>query len=168
VEEWDVTLPPAQVSRIWNNLRRRDKNPTFTKSELERWLIDGSHQRKGNIWYCAYGVRCDKPFGISEISLDHRTPMADGGGTTLENLAVCCLRCNRAKGPVGEAEFLALRELVSAWPVKYRKSLYQRLGQPPTRHIDAGRKNRARKRFGPGFKPEFGRRDALYEQKEEF
>ena len=36
----------------------------------------------------------DEPFWI-----DHVTPEQHGGATTLENLAFCCMRCNRHKGP---------------------------------------------------------------------
>lgn len=50
------------------------------------------------------GCRCEyclMPEWAAELrfQLDHVIPQQHGGTTTLENLACCCPRCNRHKGP---------------------------------------------------------------------
>ena len=49
--------------------------------------------RDGN--KCQY---CGKRFGTSELSLDHVQPRSQGGPTTWENIATCCVNCNVKKG----------------------------------------------------------------------
>lgn len=57
---------------------------------------------------CEY---CRVPLSFA-ASLDHRLPIARGGQHGLDNLSVCCVRCNQLKGQLTEGEFrevLALR-----------------------------------------------------------
>lgn len=44
---------------------------------------------------CQY---CGHAFPTSELSIDHVTPRAQGGGDTWENLVCACVRCNARKG----------------------------------------------------------------------
>ena len=124
-------LPRLQVSRLWSNLRRRDPHPLFTREELELWLIESSHGRKGIGWRCSYGVKCNRHLGLPDVSLDHKTPLKLLRITTLDNLAVCCKACNRVKGDLDGEHFLELMGLLDHWPVEYRGSVLRRLGQPP-------------------------------------
>lgn len=45
---------------------------------------------------CSY-CRCPEWFGIP-MAIDHIIPLGLGGETVLENLALCCYRCNEFKG----------------------------------------------------------------------
>src|SRR5581483_6802823 len=55
---------------------------------------------------CEY---CQMPLFFA-VSLDHRTPIGRGGKHALDDLAVCCARCNGIKGILTEGE---LRELLT-------------------------------------------------------
>lgn len=45
--------------------------------------------------YCAY---CNKPLSFDEITIDHITPIADGGTWDTSNLCMSCFDCNNKKG----------------------------------------------------------------------
>ena len=124
-------LPKLQVARLWSNLRRRDPHPCFTRDQLERWLIESSHGRKGIGWRCSYGVKCNRHLGLPDVSLDHKTPFSLLQVTTLDNLAVSCKACNRVKGDLDFEHFSKLLQLLDPWPPEYRRSVLRRLGQPP-------------------------------------
>jgi 5-methylcytosine-specific restriction endonuclease McrA len=51
---------------------------------------------------CAY---CGGPLDTFGYAVDHIIPLARNGPHTLENLAVACQPCNRAKGDLLEPEF---------------------------------------------------------------
>lgn len=132
-------LPKLQVSRLWANLRRRDPRPRFTREELEGWLIGSSHGGKGIGWRCSYGVKCSRYLSLSEVSLDHKTPLKLLRMTTLDNLAVCCKACNRVKGDLDDEHFWQLLGLLDHWPPEQRRSVLARLGQPPGQWAYKGR-----------------------------
>jgi hypothetical protein len=48
--------------------------------------------------------------------MDHRIPLSRGGGADLDNLALCCGGCNRAKGPLIDREFIELLAFLAHWP----------------------------------------------------
>lgn len=56
---------------------------------------------------CAY---CEKVVDGTNFSLDHRIPVSRGGPHTMINLAICCKRCNMAKGALSSSEFVGLLE----------------------------------------------------------
>ncbi len=62
---------------------------------------------------CAY---CDVALG-SDFHVDHVLPVAKGGSNELNNLAVCCPKCNLAKHAKTVQEFYAWMELRK---IKYR------------------------------------------------
>lgn len=64
-------LPRQQVKLNRRNLFARDRN------------------------HCQY---CGHHFPSSELSIDHVTPRAQGGGDTWTNLVCACIRCNARKG----------------------------------------------------------------------
>ncbi|MCC6677281.1 MAG: HNH endonuclease [Phycisphaerales bacterium] len=45
--------------------------------------------------HCQY---CGRYFPTSELSIDHVTPRAQGGGDAWDNLVCACIRCNARKG----------------------------------------------------------------------
>jgi len=80
--------------------------------------------RDGN--RCQY---CGKKFPMSELSLDHVHPRSQGGETTWENIACCCVKCNVKKG--GRTPEQANMHLIRL-PVKPKRSpmLAVKLGNP--------------------------------------
>jgi 5-methylcytosine-specific restriction endonuclease McrA len=80
--------------------------------------------RDGN--RCQY---CGKKFPMSELSLDHVHPRSQGGETTWENIACCCVKCNVKKG--GRTPEQANMHLIKI-PVKPKRSplLAIKLGNP--------------------------------------
>lgn len=145
MDEWAAELDRGQLRRIWGNLRRRDPSPMFTRDELEAWLIEQSFQQKGSGWWCEYRVKCSRALGIAEISLDHKTPYSAIRCTTLDNLAVCCQKCNRTKGDVSAERFQGLVRMLDEWPREERSSVLKRLGQPPGQWARERKKPRATK-----------------------
>jgi 5-methylcytosine-specific restriction endonuclease McrA len=53
---------------------------------------------------CAY---CGTRLPVSELTLDHRVPLARGGKNALPNLVVACRTCNSRKGQRTESDFAA-------------------------------------------------------------
>ena len=90
-----------------------------------------SHGGSGIGWCCPYGVKCNRYLGLSEVSLDHKTPFKLLRETRLDNLAVSCKACNRVKGDLDGKHFQLLIGLLDNWPAEYRQSVLRRLGQPP-------------------------------------
>ncbi|MCE9603895.1 MAG: HNH endonuclease [Planctomycetia bacterium] len=80
--------------------------------------------RDGN--RCQY---CGKKFPTSELSLDHVHPRSQGGETSWENIACCCVKCNVRKG--GRTPEQANMHLIKI-PVKPKRSpmLAVKLGNP--------------------------------------
>ena len=124
-------LERDQVGRLWRNLSRRGVPPAFSRPELEEWLLEASLEREGRAWWCAYRTVCARPLVLAEVSLDHRIPFRELRQTALDNLAVCCARCNRIKGDLDPAHFEQLVLLLRGWPDAYRRSVLRRLAQPP-------------------------------------
>ena len=72
---------------------------------------------------CAY---CKMPVGW-DVSLDHRTPISQGGQHLLANLAVVCLSCQQRKGIFLEEEYRALLALGATWRPRSQSDLLARL-----------------------------------------
>ena len=70
--------------------------------------------------YCGLPVAWD-------VQLDHRQPIARGGKHVLDNLAVCCQRCNSLKGQLLESEFRALLVMLSGLHPVARQDVERRL-----------------------------------------
>ena len=72
---------------------------------------------------CEY---CRLPLSFA-VSLDHRTPIGRGGRHAIDNLAVCCSRCNAMKGVLTEAEFREVLTLLALLHPTARADLERRL-----------------------------------------
>lgn len=67
---------------------------TLTVEQLEELL----ETYKGRCAYCRIEVHRDAAVGDAQkLTLDHITPIDQGGGHTRENLVPCCHRCNTRK-----------------------------------------------------------------------
>ncbi len=52
-------------------------------------------------WYCGCSFDERDEGGSRRLTIDHVEPVAGGGGSSLENLRLCCRTCNRRKGQLG-------------------------------------------------------------------
>ncbi len=134
----------AQLNRLWSSLTRRatgkrarpELRPQFTRADLRSWL-EAKALGGAAAWRCEYGAPgCSGgkfALGISEVSLDHRTPVSKecGGLTTLDNLAIACRHCNGIKGSLEPGFFRSLVELIRPWPKHQQSAVLTRLKQPP-------------------------------------
>ena len=73
---------------------------------------------------CPY---CGEPLRGSNLSLDHRTPLARGGTMDLENYDATCRRCNKRKGQLTADEYRAILEVIKDWPLDARRDVLMRL-----------------------------------------
>lgn len=95
------------------------KLTTPTIKELEKWL---SH----NHFICVY---CFRELPLDEVTCDHVIPLARKGDNCLENLAYCCITCNRMKGNLTDLELRSLLELMKNWDNEGQLILLRRLKQ---------------------------------------
>ncbi len=72
---------------------------------------------------CEY---CRVPVNFA-VQLDHRTPISRNGRHSLDNLAVCCARCNGIKGQLTEAEYRELMVLLALLHPSARADVERRL-----------------------------------------
>lgn len=66
--------------------------PTDIPNELRRLVTERAQNR------CEYCLLPEKA-SLHKHEPDHIVPRQHGGQTTLDNLALSCMRCNRYKGP---------------------------------------------------------------------
>jgi 5-methylcytosine-specific restriction endonuclease McrA len=117
-------------AHIRNAEKRKAKSAKWKRDNPEKAkanALDGSHRRRVRIegngpndprcrifirvtrliesFLCPY---CQK-WHIGTPSIDHKIPISRGGPHSLENLSLCCLRCNSAKGALTVEEFMAKR-----------------------------------------------------------
>jgi hypothetical protein len=134
----------ARCRRLWHDHRTRAKKDgaalDYGLAQLRQLLAEHP--------LCEY---CKAPLAW-DASIDHKTPTARGGQHTLDNLAVCCRRCNTLKGPATEEEFRALLAFLEASHPIPRQDWERRLlsgGQvyagrkapaPPTAGLNAGQR----------------------------
>jgi 5-methylcytosine-specific restriction endonuclease McrA len=72
---------------------------------------------------CEY---CRAPVSFA-VTLDHADPISRGGKHALDNLAICCSRCNSMKGMLTEAEFRKLLTFLALLHPVARTDLERRL-----------------------------------------
>jgi 5-methylcytosine-specific restriction endonuclease McrA len=53
-------------------------------------------------WYCGCSFDDD---GSRALTIDHVNPVTGGGGSTLDNLRLCCRTCNQRKGSLGAGAY---------------------------------------------------------------
>lgn len=98
--------------------------PLFPQPELrarrktDLWSIDtrGMYEKQqGLCYYCGaklfpYGIwpKSAKVDGARRYHIEHAQPVSRGGTDAPDNLRVACEECNRHKGMLTEAEFLAV------------------------------------------------------------
>jgi hypothetical protein len=74
--------------------------------------------------WCHY---CRMPFALDQLRFDHGKPIARGGRHAVDNLVVCCDKCNRLKGLLTGFEYAALLSFLSDLHPAARQDLEKRL-----------------------------------------
>jgi 5-methylcytosine-specific restriction endonuclease McrA len=87
----------------------------YSLHDIKRLLLDHS--------LCEY---CRAVLSF-QASLDHRTPISQGGRHELANLAVVCIPCQERKGLLLEDEYRQLLALVATWRPRSSSDLMARL-----------------------------------------
>lgn len=77
-----------------------------------------------NDWWCVY---CHVPIRPGTASIDHITPVSRGGKNITANLALCCKRCNRAKGSLPGDIYVNLLSHISTYGTLYKEDILKRL-----------------------------------------
>lgn len=70
---------------------------------------------------------CGRLLTARTFGIDHARPVGRGGTWLFENLAVLCMGCNTAKGPLTADEWAALLAAIAPWPETVRRNLLARL-----------------------------------------
>ncbi len=73
---------------------------------------------------CPY---CGDTLRDGTFSCDHADATSRGGSFRLDNLRICCRRCNEAKGALTDEEFCELLAVVRGWPAQARQDVLRRL-----------------------------------------
>jgi len=91
-------------------LRKRNKAGRSRHPKEKVKLLSDLKGKFGNkCWYCGIDLTYSLPYYAKGIGLemDHIIPKCSEGSDSLENRALSCLYCNRAKGPNRAEDFLA-------------------------------------------------------------
>ena len=88
--------------------------------DMKKYLFD---QQKGKCMYC--GVK----LGLAHFHIDHKTPRANEGKDTPDNLQLLCGPCNTRKGALTDGEFRR----------KYKLTPARQAKRPPSRELSQSR-----------------------------
>ena len=121
-------MTQAEITRQYLNLRARAKKAgypiTFTADEYRAWYV-AQFPDTASCPYCHLRLATGKP------EPDHRTPMSRGGDTGIQNLILCCHRCNRRKGELTDNEWEQVMRLMYILPEPARKYIDNKLYARP-------------------------------------
>jgi hypothetical protein len=100
-------------------------NLPFTRAEFRAWLAEQTTTgpQMYDVWSC---YLCGRPVFQESISIDHVTPFAQGGRSTLGNLSVCCVNCNRAKGALSLGAYRSLKSAVGILSAQEQRYFWTR------------------------------------------
>jgi 5-methylcytosine-specific restriction endonuclease McrA len=94
---------------------------------------------------CAY---CGCVLTAGSFSLDHASPISRKADFGLANLRVCCVVCQERKGPLTEAEYRQLLQLIATWPPVAGTDVFRRL-RAGAAQLAYKRRSRRGVDFGP-------------------
>jgi hypothetical protein len=118
-------LTPAQALRrrcagIYAAQRRRARaDGAALNYDADDLVFMAEHAK-----WCHY---CRLPFTLDQLRFDHGKPIARGGRHAVDNMVVCCERCNLLKGSLTGFEFAFLLTFLSGLHPAARQDLERRL-----------------------------------------
>lgn len=101
-----LVTPEQQLRKRLAGVLRRHRRLAATVGMQLDYDLDALAYLVQTSDVCEY---CRLPYALSDLHLDHRTPLARGGLHKLSNLAAICSRCNLLKGALLEGEYRSLR-----------------------------------------------------------
>jgi 5-methylcytosine-specific restriction endonuclease McrA len=109
IEKYHSRCKKLTKKKLYNKLMgaksRWAKQNDCNLEEMEVFIVAG-------LGYCPY---CLGELDVKNMSLDHKTPIDRGGDKHIDNLIICCLRCNRCKGVLTENEYRKLLQFISTF-----------------------------------------------------
>jgi hypothetical protein len=121
------------VRKFWNSLKGRHRSGKYgpiliEREQFEAWLKGKS--TAGLTWKCEYTgnvVQLMAKTQAGRLTIDHRVPLAQGGTTTLDNLAVCSEEANKIKGDMSIGAYGRLMRCLATELEGDRMSVLKRL-----------------------------------------
>lgn len=110
----------ARTRNIYRHQEERAKHPLDYDLADLRAMVTYAVANLG----CRY---CARELTVKTFSLDHFVPIARDGSFSEDNLAVCCITCNLAKGNMNAIEYNALMETLDTFPEEVRNEVIGRL-----------------------------------------
>lgn len=92
------------------NRRVRQRNRNQMLKDLSLNTVQAVYEENIKIFGTLTCYLCLKPISFGDDHLEHKTPLARGGGNGSENLAVACKSCNWKKHSKTVEEFLCRRK----------------------------------------------------------
>jgi len=112
-EEMYIKSLEGVVKKRYNSLSERCGRLGRDMPDIKviRQVFQDSFDGGFKCGYCSAHMflRDHKPYFFVS-SLDHKRPLSRGGGNNIENLIVCCHRCNIVKSTMSESTFRGLLE----------------------------------------------------------
>lgn len=100
--------------------------PEFSLMELRGYLLGYFSMDIYAMRQCRY---CHRPMAISDVAIDHETPLSRGGFSELSNIGFPCPDCNQIKGRMLPAEMTLFMEFLEAKLPMARVDILKRLKQ---------------------------------------
>jgi 5-methylcytosine-specific restriction endonuclease McrA len=115
-----------KVGNIYSSHRQRARKYKvelpYGIDDLRAWVTEKLAGRTSPL--CDY---CHCYLSLATFTVDHRRPLVRGGLHSLTNLAVCCMACNLAKGPLNDLEWGCLLTYLDSIHPFAKKSVLARL-----------------------------------------
>ena len=120
------TAQDRRINRRTNNMFNSQKRRAKQHNSSLNYKIADLHAivrpRIGQA--CPY---CREGLTARNFSADHRQPVSRNGKHEIDNLVICCERCNQTKGMMNDLEFIDLLNCLDHFPPTVRRDVLARL-----------------------------------------
>ena len=122
IETYHSRCQKATKKKLYNKLMsaksRWAKQNDCSLEEMELFIST-------SLGYCPY---CLGELDVRNMGLDHRTPIDRGGDKSMDNLIICCKKCNTRKGTLTEDEYRKVLAFIGTFKEEVvRKYLLRKL-----------------------------------------
>jgi 5-methylcytosine-specific restriction endonuclease McrA len=107
---------------IYSNQKRRARQQGIALDYSPKQFRALAEQQVGRA--CPY---CCEGLTAKNFSADHRQPVSRSGKHEIDNLVICCERCNQTKGMMNDLEFIDLLNCLDHFPPNVRRDVLARL-----------------------------------------
>jgi 5-methylcytosine-specific restriction endonuclease McrA len=118
--------PDRLITRRTNNIFNSQKRRAKQHHSALNYKIGDLHAivRAQLGHACPY---CCEGLTAKNFSADHRQPVSRSGRHKIDNLVICCERCNQTKGMMNDLEFIDLLNSLDHFPPNVRANTLSRL-----------------------------------------